>query len=394
MKAKRIYLDHASATPMDPEVLKVFVATARKYIANPHALHKEGQAAEATLRQARTTIAELLGAHADEIVFTGSATEANNMTIKGVIRAAQARGVRNPRIIVSAIEHASVLESAYALLGEGVFVDKLPVDHRGSVDPRALRKLITAETVLVSVMYANNEIGAIAPIRDIAREVRHARSAHGSCYPYFHTDAAQAMNYLDGNVSRLGVDLMTVSSGKTYGPYGIAALFVRRGVDLEPLLHGGRHEGGRRAGTEAVPLASAFARALAIAEKMKRKEAVRVKSLRDTLAREVLRRIPDMVVNGGGDLALPNILSVSVSGVESEALVIYLDAAGIAVSGKSACTTSLDDPSHVILALGREEAVRGGVIRFSLGRQTTRRDILYTAKEFSRIVSFLRGVQG
>jgi cysteine desulfurase len=247
---------------------------------------------------------------------------------------------------------------------------------------------MTPETVLVSVMYANNEIGTVEPIREIAKEVRRVRTANQSSYPYVHTDAAQATNYLDMNVLHLGVDFMTISSGKTYGPYGVGVLFVKRGGIIEPLSYGGSHEQGRRPGTEALPLVSALGEALVLAENMKKKETARVAKLRDMLVGKILKNVPDVTINGDLACVLPNMLSLAVSGVESEDLIIYLDARGIAVSGRSACTTFVDGPSHVILALGRGETA---AVRFSLGRQTSREDVLRVAGEFAEVVSFLRG---
>ncbi len=268
-------------------------------------------------------------------------------------------------------------------------VDYLSVDSRGLVDTKELRKLITPETVLVSVMYANNEIGTIEPITDIAKEIRHARKMNGSAYPYFHTDASQSANYLEINVLRLGVDLMTISSGKTYGPRGIGGLFVKRGVEMSPLMYGGEHEGSRRPGTESVALAQGFAVALTEARKMSLKEGKRVQKLRDSLALKILKKVTGTSVNGDLAYSLPNILNVSFDGVESEALVLYLDAAGIAVSGKSACKSSSEGPSHVILAIGKAGNGEAGSIRFSLGRETKSEDIVRVANEVVRIVPLL-----
>ncbi|HAT68302.1 MAG: hypothetical protein A2481_01920 [Candidatus Yonathbacteria bacterium RIFOXYC2_FULL_47_9] len=377
---KRIYLDNAAATPVDGVVMKVVSATTRKFPGNPSALHKEGVLARVALEAARAQVAEVLSAHADEIVFTSGATEANNMAIQGVVSAARAKGVVHPHIIVSAIEHPSVLEVSRVLEKEGVRVDYLSVNSHGVADLKELRKLITPETVLVSVMYANNEVGTIEPIRDIAKEIRHARKVNESLYPYFHTDAAQAANYLDLNVLSLGVDLMTLSSGKTYGPRGISALFVRRGVNVSPLMYGGEHEQGRRAGTEAVALASGFAEALHVAQKMKVKEFTRVQKIRDAFAKAILKKIPGSTINGDPEHALPNILNISIPDVDSEALVIYLDAAGVAVSGKSACTSASGESSHVLTALYGAQKGEKASVRFSLGRDTKKQDLDYVIK--------------
>jgi cysteine desulfurase len=399
---KRIYLDNAAATPVDAGILKVVTETARKFPANPSALHKEGVVARKVLEDARAEIATAISARPDEIVFTSGATEGNNMALFGVVQVARNHSVQSPHIIVSAIEHPSILEVARVLEREGVRVSYLPVDGRGIVDMKELRTLVTPETVLVSVMYANNEIGTIQPIRDIAKEIRHARKVNNSAYPYFHTDAAQAVNYLDIAVPLLGVDLMTISSGKAYGPRGIGALYIKRGVGIVALLGGGAHDGARRAGTESVALAVGFARALARAEKMKVKESARVEKLRDFLVSKILKNISGTSVNGflevgrvmpgGAVKSLPNILNVSFDGIESEALVLYLDAAGIAVSGKSACKSSTGGASHVIMAIGKAGEKEAGAIRFSLGRETRREDIVRVFKELARIIELLRSM--
>jgi len=372
--------------------MKVMNATVKKFPGNPSALHKEGVMARQAFEGTRGQIAGVLSAHADEIVFTSGATEANNMALQGVVRHARTQGIIHPHIIVSAIEHPSVLEVARMLKREGVFVDYLSVGQSGVVDLKELRKLINSETVLVSVMYANNEIGTIEPLRDIAKEVRHARKMNNSSYPYFHTDAAQAASYLDLSTPSLGVDLMTLSSGKAYGPRGIGALFVKRGVNISPLMYGGEHEVSRRPGTEPVALAAGFAEALTLAQKMKVKESARVQKLRDAFAKMILKKIPNSTINGlppacagmaqTGDLehVLPNILNISIPDIESEALVIYLDAAGVAVSGKSACKSADDEPAHVLTALHGVQKGEKASVRFSLGRETKKQDLDYVVK--------------
>ncbi|MBI5078178.1 MAG: cysteine desulfurase [Candidatus Yonathbacteria bacterium] len=390
---KRIYLDNAAATPVSTVAQKAVAETSKKFPGNPSGIHKEGRSARAVLEGARAEIAGAISARPDEIIFTSGATEANNMAISGIVQFARKNGIANPHIIVSAIEHPSVLEVVHAMEKYGIRVDYLSVDSRGLIDTKELRKLITPETILVSIMYANNEIGTVEPITDIAKEIRHARKMSGSVYPYFHTDSAQAANYLDINVLRLGVDLMTLSSGKTYGPRGIGALFVKRGVQMIPLMYGGEHEDGRRPGTEAVALASGFATALREAQKMNVKEGKRVQKLRDALASKILKKISGTSVNGDLSKSLPNILNISFDGMESEALVLYLDASGIAVSGKSACKSSDSAPSHVILAIGKVGDGTAGAIRFSLGRDTKNEDISRVANEVIRLAPILREMQ-
>lgn len=383
-------MDNAAATPVSALAQKAVTETIKKFPGNPSGIHKEGKDAHACLEKARWQIAGVLSVRPDEIVFTSGATEANNMAILGVVGAAFKDGVKSPHVIVSSIEHPSVIEVAHTLESNGVRVDYLPVDSHGLVNSRELRKLIITETVLVSVMYANNEIGTIEPIIDIAKEVRHARKTNASAYPYFHTDAAQAGNYLDMNVLKLGVDLMTLSSGKTYGPRGIGALFVKRGVEMSPLMYGGDHEGGHRPGTEGVALAVGFSVALEEAQSISEKESKRVQKLRDSLATKILKKVSCARVNGDLEHSLPNILNISFDGVESEALVLYFDAAGIAVSGKSACMSAETGASHVIIALGESVDLQAGSIRFSLGRETRSEDIVCVVKELERIVPLLR----
>ena len=386
---KRMYLDHAAATPVDIGVLSTVVHAIKKYPGNPSALHREGQASHKVLDEARAQIGSILSASSDEIVFTSGATEANNMAILGVVQSARARGVTSPHIIISAVEHPSVLNVARGLEAQGVRVDYLSVDARGVVDMKELRKLLTPDTVLVSIMYVNNEIGTIEPLRDIAKEIRHARKVNESVYPYFHTDAAQAGNYCNLNVLHLGVDLMTLSSGKVYGPRGIGMLFVKRGTHMTPLFHGGEHEEGRRPGTESPALALGFAQALILATKMKDKESKRIAKLRDMLAGQILKKIPGSSVNGDLETGSPHVVNISIPGIDSETLVLYLDARGIAVSGRSACASSADEISHVILAIGKVQEGEAGAIRFSLGRATKSQDISYTVKELVRIVRLL-----
>ncbi len=406
---KQIYLDNAAATPISGSSLRAVMEAMRKFSGNPSGIHKVGRSARAVFEVARAGVAESLHARPDEIIFTSGATEANNMAIIGAVKAARAGGILNPHIIVSAIEHPSVLEVTRMMEKYGARVDYLSVDRYGLIDTRELRKLITAETVLVSIMYANNEIGTIEPIADIAKEIRHARKTNESVYPYFHTDAAQAANYLDINVLRLGVEMMTISSGKTYGPRGVGALFVKRGVRLNPLMYGGEHENGRRPGTETVALAVGFAVALKEAQKMSAKESKRIKKLRDTLAVKILKKISGTIINGDLIKGLPNILNISFDGIDSDALVLYLDAAGIATSGKSACKNSLGATSHVILAIGEsadgspelcldtklgiKHSEQSGAVRFSLGRETRNEDILRVVVELGRLVPLLRAMQ-
>lgn len=390
---KRIFLDYAAGTPVDKDVIKVVSRALGAYPGNPSALHKDGVLARKALEGARLNIARLLSAHNDEIVFVSGATEGNNMAISGVVEAARKRGVENPHIIVSAIEHPSVLEVARILEARGVRVDVLPVSGSGVIDLKELRKRITKDTVLVSVMYVNNEIGTIEPIREIAKEVRHARKVHSSVYPYFHTDAAQAGNYCELNVEKLGVDLMTLSSGKVHGPRGIGALFVRRGVLVNPILFGGDHEVGRRPGTESLALAIGFAEALTRADHIRVREIKRVEKLRERLVTLLDKKIPEILYNTELAVSSPHILNISVPGFDSESLVLYMDAKGVAVSGKSACASSTSEVSHVIVAIGKAESGEVGSVRFSLGRDTKISDLARAVQSLAQAREILGSVR-
>jgi cysteine desulfurase len=283
---------------------------------------------------------------------------------------------KKPHIIISSIEHAAIIETAKILSESGeASVSYLPVDNEGIVLVQELKKMLRPETVLVSVMYANNEIGTIQPIREIAKTLRHARKEKGM-FPLLHTDATQAGNYLPLRIPPLGVDLMTLNSSKIYGPKGVGALFVRDGIILSPLMHGGIQEGGFRPGTENVAGCVAFSRALAITQSMMKKESERLSSLQNFFFNELSKAFPDSVINGSRALRLPNNVHVSFPEISSETLTLYLDARGIYVSEKSACKASMEEPSHVITALGKNTGM--GSIRFSMGRSTTRNDIKRT----------------
>ncbi len=389
---KNIYLDYAAATPVDPKVQKIVSKVFRDTYGNPSALHRKGKEAHALFESARQTIADVLSAHADEIVMTSGATEANALALLGTVHAARAQGVKVPHVIVSSIEHPSVLRTAEILAHEGIArVDYLSVDEKGIVDARLLRELMGDDTVLVSVMYVNNEVGTVEPLRDIAKEIRHFKTKRNSFFPYFHTDAAQAQNSYSLTVPELGVDLMTLSSGKVYGPRGVGALFVRRGITLKPLFQGGTQERGLRPGTENVALACGFAHALAVAQEKRDKETIRLRALQEYVLHGLQGAVPDCVVNGDPLHMAPHIVNVSIPGVESEVLVLYLDAQGISVSGKSACESTTSEVSHVILALGgKEKDAYGGTLRFSLGRNTTQRDIRVALRALKDALAILR----
>ncbi len=356
----RIYLDHAATTTARPEVVAAMVPLLGGGF-NPSSLHAEGRAAREALDAARETVARVLGALPREIVFTGCGSEADVLAVVG---AARALGARGRHVVTTAIEHHAVLHAVDVLERDGWRITRLPVDPRGLVDPAAFAAALTPETTLASVIWANNEIGVLQTIAELAR-LAHARGV------VFHTDAVQAAGWLPLSVDELGVDLLSLSSHKFYGPKGVGVLYVRSGTALEPLIVGGGQEHGLRAGTEDVAGITGFATALALADAERPQTAPRVAALRDRLEVGILASVPDAVVNGAGAPRLPGCLSVAFADLPSDALLIRLDLDGIAASAGSACAAGSLEPSHVAAALGLDERHRLGVIRLSLGRKTS-----------------------
>lgn len=379
-KKKRIYLDHAATTPVDKRVIEVMQKVGAETYGNPSSVHKEGVLANKVLESARKNIADILHAHSDEIIFTSGGTEANNLAIFGTVHDTQ-----KAHIIVSNIEHPSVLECVRELERRGTEVTYLPVSSDGVVSPKSVKDAFRENTVLVSVMYANNEIGTIQPIVDIAKIICQHNKTGGKTL--FHTDACQATNYLDMNVLKLGVDMMTINASKIYGPKGIGALFVKREVKLSLQIFGGEQERGFRAGTENVVAIVGFAEAMRLTEKMKEKESVRVLKLRDVFIHEVLTKIPDTVLNGSVSERLPNNANISFLGADAEEMVITLDARGIAASTGSACANISREGkvSEVILAIDNDRIRARGSVRFTLGRGTTKQDVAQTVNELSKM---------
>jgi len=360
----RIYLDNAATTTVRPEALEAMLPLLRGGY-NASSLHAEGRAARAALDDARETVAAVLGAAPREVVFTGGGSEADVLAIAGAARAARPRG---RRVITVATEHHAVLHAVDGLEGAGWDVVRLPVDRRGLVDADAFAAALTPETTLASVMLVNNETGVIQDVASLAGIARERGVL-------FHTDAVQAAGWLPLDVAALGVDLLSLSAHKLHGPKGVGALYVRRGTPLEPLIVGGGQEHGLRAGTEDVAGIAGFAAALALADAERPEAAARVGALRDRLEAAILRAIPRVLVNGAGAPRQPAILSAAFAGVPSDALLIRLDLEGIAASAGSACAAGSLEPSHVIAALGVDDAYRLGAIRFSLSRTTTENDV-------------------
>ena len=378
---KRIYMDHAATTPVRPEVWEAMLPYFSTEFGNPSSVYSWGRSARKALDSARDKVAALLGASASEIVFTSGGSEGANLAIKGVAWADQNKG---KHIITSAIEHHAVLDTVLWLETQGFEVTILPVDEYGLVDPAQVEAALRPDTILVSIMHANNEVGTIQPISEIGALVR-ARGVR------FHTDAVQTAGALDLNVDALNVDLLSISAHKFYGPKGVGALYVRKGVRLHPLIHGGGQEKRRRAGTENVAGIVGLAKAFELAQEEREAESARLQKLRDRLI-EGLLQIPHTRVNGSLERRLPNNVSVCFEFIEGESLLLNLDLRGIAASSGSACTSGSLDPSHVLLAMGLSHEIAHGSLRLTLGRENTEADVDFVLQEIPGTVERLRAM--
>ncbi|MDQ5949814.1 MAG: Cysteine desulfurase [Patescibacteria group bacterium] len=388
---KSVYLDYASNTPIDPSVISVVKKASEVYFGNPSALHKDGLRAKEALTRARKDVAGVFDVHSDEIIFCGSGTESDNMAISGILEGYLLKSketTKNPHIIISAIEHSALFESAKFIRSSGVNVTLIPVDKDGIVNPKDVRDALTKDTIFVSVMYANNEIGTIQPISEIAKAIRHFKKHNeiSGPYPVFHTDATQAVNYLPLRVPPLGVDMLSCNGSKIYGPKGVGMLYKKRGLPFSGIMKGGDQEFGVRPGTENIPGILGFAQALLLAEKIKEKEVKRLTILRDFLIKEIRKVFPGVELNGHETLRLPNNINFTFHGIESDALVIGLDAKGVRVSSKSACNALDEHTSHVIMALSKEIKPEDGSLRITLGRQTEKKDLVYFVRALRDVV--------
>lgn len=364
-----IYLDHAAATPVDSDVLAAMQPFFAEQFYNPSATYLPAREVRASLDEARSRVAYWLGVRPSEIIFTAGGTEANNLAIQGVLR-------KNPNssVAMSSVEHESVLAPAQKFNSSVALVTE-----QGRVDLDDLKRKITDETVLVSVMYANNEVGTIQPIRLVAQlvsEIRTARQKAGNQTPlYLHTDACQAANYLDLHVSRLGIDMMTLNGGKLYGPKQSGVLYVASHVQIEPLIYGGGQERGLRSGTENVASAIGFAVALDAAQTLRHEETKRLGEIQNYAYRQIAEKLPSAKVNGTIKQRLPNNIHMTLPGQDNERLLVQLEQAGIIAAAGSACSASSDEPSHVLRAMGVSDADARSSLRVTMGRSTTQKDI-------------------
>ena len=377
-----VYADNAATTKLSPAVLEAMMPYLTEEYGNPSGLYRFGNHAKRAIEQARKEVADVLGAEPFEILFTGGGTEADNW-VKEIMRSLKARGKNH--FITSAVEHHALLHSAQRLQKEGFEVTFIPVDREGRIDPEQVRAAIRPETGLVSIMFANNEIGTIYPIKEIGAICRQAGVL-------FHTDAVQAAGHLPINVKEMNIDLLSLSAHKFHGPKGVGAFYCRRGIPLPSLIDGGAQERGKRAGTENVAGIVGLGAALRLANEEMSEASARVSAMRDRLIDGILQTVPMCRLNGPRHNRLPGNCNISFLGIEGESLLLRLDLAGIAASSGSACASSSLDPSHVLLAIGLPHEVAHGSVRLSLSDYNTEEDVDYILEKLPEIVSTLRSM--
>jgi len=397
MARKKIYLDYASTTPLDPRVFAAMKPYFGEKFGNPMSLHSFGREASEAVEQARKQAADFFGCDASEIVFTSGATESNNLAVKGVAIARAPQLKKNkpkPHVITTQIEHACVLNACKKLEEQGIAeVTYLPVRKEGVINPKDVQKAMKKNTILVSIMYVNNEIGTIQPIKEIGRLIAKANKSRGEKI-FFHTDAVQAVNYLNCKVSSLGVDLLTASAHKIYGPKGVGCLYIRKNTPIKRIQDGWGHEEGRRAGTLNVPGIVGLGAALELTDKERKKNYKIVEKLRDYLISRIVREIKGVKLNGSKIKRIPNNASLTFRDAEGEGMLLGLDMKGIAVSTGSACSAGDLRPSHVLTAIGLSEEESHGSLRVTLGKYTTKQEIDYFIETLKEVVARLRKIAG
>jgi len=379
---KRIYLDYAATTPTHPEVVEAMLPYFTESFGNTSSIYSYGQEAKDAIEEARAKIAGLIGADADEIVFTSGGTEADNSALIGIAMANKKKG---NHIITSSIEHHAITETCKFLSDTGFSISSVPVGKYGLVDPGNIKKAVTGKTILISIMHANNEIGTIQPISEIGGIAREAGV-------YFHTDAVQSTGHIPVKVNELNVDLLSISAHKLYGPKGIGTLYIRKGTKLSPLLYGGEQEQNRRAGTSNVPSIVGFGKAVEIAQREMDTEIERLTALRDQFIQKLLKNIDGTRLNGHPVKRLPNNINVSFDFIEGESLSLNLDLEGICAATGSACSSMVEEPSHVLTAIGLAPQQAHGSLRFTLGKWTTEEDIKHVMEVLPPIVARLRAM--
>ena len=392
--SKQIYLDYAATTPVDTRVLKAMQPYWSHEFANPSALYKGGVKALAVINQARADIATVLSCNPREIIFTAGGTESNNLALLGVTQNYQLQNNKPGHIITTAIEHHSVLHIIEALKQWGWKVSYVPVDSEGLIDLEALKKLVRKDTVMISVMYANNEIGTIEPIAEIGKwlnGLNKARTQKRLGRILFHTDACQAGGALPLDVNKLKIDMLTLNGSKVYGPKQMGILYLRTGIHIQPLIHGGGQERNLRSGTENVPAIVGLATALVLAQKQSAQESKRLRTLQKHFVDRLSKKVKGITLNGPkvGPNRLANNINFSVDGIEGESLMLYLDSYNIAVATGSACATASLDPSHVLVAIGRTQKDAYSAVRISMGKDTTKASLDYVMEAIGELVPIL-----
>ena len=383
-KNNSLYLDHASATPLDSKVFDAMKPYFKNEFGNPSALHATGAEAKKALDNARSRVAKVLACQKDEIIFTGSGTESNNLALTGVARANKEKG---NHIILSAIEHESIIKTASALEQEGFMITVLPVNEDGLLQVDDILRAINDKTIIVSIMYANNEIGTVLPIKEIGQSLK---ENHPNVI--FHTDACQAGGQLSLSVKQLHVDLFTMNGSKMYGPKGVGILFKDNRVAISPIIHGGNQEKGIRSGTENIAGIIGIATALEISEDMRKDEVRRLEQLRDYAISEIDEKVYGALLSGHSKKRLSNNFHFTIEGVDGETLVMYLDHEGISAATGSACTAQTVEPSHVVLAIGKSKEIAKTAIRFTMGRSTSRKDIDALVKTLVLVTEKIRSL--
>jgi len=385
MTKRKVYLDHSATTYVRKEVIEAMMPYFSDIYGNASSFHQYGQESKKALTQSRETFAKLINAeYSDEIIFTSCGTESDNIAIKGVLPANHGR-----HIITTQIEHHAILYTCQYLEKKGYKVDYLSTDSAGKVNLQEIKNIITDETVIISIMHANNEIGTIEPIAEIGQMLREINKTRKNPV-LFHTDAVQTAGKIKLDVQKLGVDLLSVSAHKFYGPKGVGALYVKKGTKIEPLFQGGHHENNLKPGTENIAGIVGMTKALELANNEISEENQKIYGLRNKLKDGILSKIPEITINTNTDESVSNVLSVSFNYIEGESLLLMLDMEGIAVSTGSACASGSTEPSHVLKAIGASPLASQGTIRFSLGKQNTAEDIDYVLEVLPRVVDRVR----
>jgi len=379
---RRVYMDHAATTPVDPEVVEAMVPCLTEVYGNASSLHSFGREAHNAMEDARSRVARLINASPEEIIFTAGGTESDNIAIKG---AAYANRRKGDHIVTSTIEHPAVLETCRSLEKEGFKVSYVPVDKDGIIEIESLRKAVTERTILITIMHANNEIGTIEPIEEIA-EIAETKNT------ILHSDAVQSAGKIPIDLKEIGIDLLSISAHKIYGPKGIGVLYIRKGTRLEPIIHGGGHERGLRSSTENIPGIVGLGKAAELAGRRMSEDTAYLTNLRDQLIKSTLSNIEESYLNGHPTKRLPNNAHFRFTGIEGEALILNLDEKGIAGSTGSACSSKKLLPSHVLMAIGLDEVQAHGSLRLTLGRENTKEDVEYVLQVLPETVKKLRAI--